>query len=681
MIPLIRDERLLKPSTAAEQKIAEAFLPGCYDIRLKLRDPGVFTDTALRGAMRVERVDADTSSVTMKISVDLYKDVGGVSAGAVVPVFPRADYRGYLTLGKDAFRFVDGALRVRMSSATLAPGTTDWIGGPSLRLAFSLNPPTIPGNPRFGISVRDVSSEIGTGDAVFIGDRLRCATLHIASARDAVIPASNGGTVDWISMFGQADWKFTVDSSDSITHPDDHTVWNPRHLHEALNKITSGKPTIDEEWQVFLLCVEEIQVQGKVLRGVMFDFGEFDANQTPRQGCAIASCWPFPPGTGWYPANSHRVFGEYPPLYFRTAVHEVGHAFGLSHPAAASPKLMMSTTTDLVGASGFPDALPFEFSAGELEWLRHQPDPVVRPGGIPYPASVPSGDDGKIRKSRGLLGCRLEVNALSAEFPLGVPVRVQLSVRNTGTATIELPRRLGFSEGGLEVAVSGPDGRSRRARTNVLLCDEWEWESAKAGDAVWSAVTLLRCSHGAFFPVVGEYAVEISVPVRLGRRRSILRGSCSVRVMEPLSGRERRLARRVFASRELQEALVLGGHGSRRTGRLMTALLSEKCFRCHFAFIEAKRRASIWTGRGRLQELTSLLSDETAMTHKEVLRMCEIILGCFEKGSRATRSAVTLLKTLRKKTQSLVVPANARRDFESLQGRIMQFVRRLEKKN
>lgn len=138
-----------------------------------------------------------------------------------------------------------------------------------------------------------------------------------------------------------------------------------------------------KHWRAHVLIVPRIAYReaGRVERpyGVMYDFGPYDLNGRPREGCAIA-----------YDRVRHD-----PRVYLRTLAHELGHVFNLLHPCDDIPPQPMGTTlmnrtTDLGNPrrrlGRFPENVTWEFSPHDCLWLSVGPEDYVRPGGKPFGA-------------------------------------------------------------------------------------------------------------------------------------------------------------------------------------------------------------------------------------------------------------------------------------------------------
>ena len=141
-------------------------------------------------------------------------------------------------------------------------------------------------------------------------------------------------------------------------------------MHETMLK-RRRRVDLDSESRYHVLCVRRLS---STERGLMYDNAATDSNDVPREGIGI--------GTGWVAAQPFwgslvgRRFGEATSSYFRTALHEVGHAMGLQHNVA---DFGVMNTTDVLARRAtqpaFPENALWSFAADDRHRLRHLPDP------------------------------------------------------------------------------------------------------------------------------------------------------------------------------------------------------------------------------------------------------------------------------------------------------------------
>ena len=163
----------------------------------------------------------------------------------------------------------------------------------------------------------------------------------------------------------------------------------------------------------------------------MYDNAATDSNDVPREGIGIGTGW-VPDEPFWGPLVGRR-FGEATSSYFRTALHEVGHAMGLQHNVA---DFGVMNTTDVLARRAtqpaFPENALWSFAADDRHRLRHLPDPWVRPGGIPFGQSFESAPIADEAAAEAPAGLQLHVEPLLEVVPLGAPVRVEFRLSNHG---------------------------------------------------------------------------------------------------------------------------------------------------------------------------------------------------------------------------------------------------------
>jgi hypothetical protein len=209
---------------------------------------------------------------------------------------------------------------------------------------------------------------------------LRRAVLEIDREAGATVPRDDGAGRGWREVFRQVGWEVTVVEDDHAVTPPASGAWTDAEVHAAMLDWRAHHD-LDREWRFHVLCVARL---ASTERGLMYDAFAADSNNVPREGLALASDWTFPDEEPWGLVRGRR-FGDEPRTYFRTAVHELGHAMGLLHNAADAG--FMNTTTSIArsaAAGAFPDNVRWAFAAEDALRLAHLPDPCVRPGGLPF---------------------------------------------------------------------------------------------------------------------------------------------------------------------------------------------------------------------------------------------------------------------------------------------------------
>jgi hypothetical protein len=155
------------------------------------------------------------------------------------------------------------------------------------------------------------------------------------------------------------------------------TSWNNAEAHAAMLERRDAS-NLDAEWRYHVLCVRRLDATE---RGIMYDASGGDSNNIPREGCVIASHWMIPETPAYGNVQGVR-FGTATGPYFRTAVHETGHAMGLYHNTADN--CFMNTTDQIAenslaaGSAAFPDNIQWSYNGEDAKRLRHMPDIYVR---------------------------------------------------------------------------------------------------------------------------------------------------------------------------------------------------------------------------------------------------------------------------------------------------------------
>jgi len=362
---------------------------GCYFIACGFSGlPPVFV-----GTLRV-----DSRSGELSASGDLYEAAGSENPeepslgevpppGSGVPIFPIPAYRYYLrvtgiaatesggfTLSFEASRFLQQTvilLEGAMSSQWLPQGSF------SAQMAPAAAPEGYPSPELFFTG--DVAKEDNlTGTMLQIGwvsPHLRKAVIEIDRIPGVEVPLDNGAGLDWQAVFNGFGWDVTAALSDSDVKKYGKPMWTADEARAAM-VARRDSSDLDAEWRYHVLVGENIFYKNSEQRGATYD-------ESTRQGLFVSSHIVFSADDArWGPLRGKRA-GESTLTFFRTAVHELGHAMGLGHDKTGF-NFMRSTdeiARDAPADSPFPTNIVWSFAPEDGHRLRHWPDMVVRPGG------------------------------------------------------------------------------------------------------------------------------------------------------------------------------------------------------------------------------------------------------------------------------------------------------------
>jgi hypothetical protein len=216
-----------------------------------------------------------------------------------------------------------------------------------------------------------------------VSEFLRKATIEIDRMPDLELPLNNGAGVTWESVFNGFGWELTVDLSDSDIKKEGSPAWTAAEAHAAM-LAHRDYSNLDAEWRYHILVIKQIALEGEQ-RGWMYD-GDVGFNNVPREGLMLASDYVFPQNEARWGALRGVRAGTSAPTYFRTVLHETGHAMGLGHNSRGF-FFMMPTDSIADGATPdrpFPTNIAWSYSPDDEHRLRHWPDIVVRPGGLVF---------------------------------------------------------------------------------------------------------------------------------------------------------------------------------------------------------------------------------------------------------------------------------------------------------
>lgn len=604
-------------------RAAAALRPGSWRVRLE------GAGETLVGALRVAREEGG-----LRVSGDLYAaaDDGDATDDTAAddtnpdataappppgpPVHPRRLHREYLRVTRLARR-AEGGVEAEFETHRAGPDHR-WALARRLRARLDAEPPDegtaaaaaddaddAKSAPlRWSGEVRDAADDAAADAAAgrltleWAGPWLRRAVVEIDREAGATAPRDDGAGRGWREVFGQVGWEVTVVEDDQAVTPPASGAWTDAEVHAAMLDWRAHHD-LDREWRFHVLCVARL---ASTERGLMYDAFAADSNNVPREGLALASDWTFPDAEPWGRVRGRR-FGDEPRTYFRTAVHELGHAMGLLHNAADEG--FMNTTTAIArraAAGAFPDNVRWEFAAEDALRLAHLPDPCVRPGGLPFvTAAAADAEPAAAPPHQAPPGLELAVAPLAAAFPLAAPVRVEVTLSHRGGEPLLAPLRLGLKGGHVRGRVIAAGGAAldeehvpaaERIFWPLLRCsDDDQLAPLAPGETRRHGLALLRGPGGALFPEPGAYRVEVDLVWRLDGREARLTAATAVTVEPPPDLAAERVAREVLGTPDLLLCVALGGDHLPAGRRALAQALADPVLRPHYAAIEARRLA------------------------------------------------------------------------------------------
>jgi hypothetical protein len=253
-----------------------------------------------------------------------------------------------------------------------------------------------------------------------------------------------------------------------------------------------------------------------------------------------------------------RRFGDDKATYFRTAIHELGHALGLYHNMADNG--FMNTTDSIARRAHpqrpFPENIRWAFNPDDEKRLRHMPDVWVRPGGIQFGEDysvAPVAADDTIAVPEALA---LEVRPIQSIIPFGAPARVDFEVKNVSNAPAIAPQNLSMRGGNVRGTVIDPAGTVRTFQPLVQCIESQPLVRLAPDETVSFSATLLRGPQGALFPAPGLYRIVVEVRWEdVGGRYGLL-GATDLMVLVPNNLNEAKAAFDVIANPDALVAIA-----------------------------------------------------------------------------------------------------------------------------
>lgn len=545
-----------------------------------------------------------------------------------IPIFPRSRYRYYVRVTQILeFVTVGNSFTLGFERYLFDHASSTWTNEGTFTAVMSWTPAPLgyPSSSDYltGDLKDNTGTVVGRLTMGWVSSYLRRAVLEIDRVAASEVPLNNSAGIDWRTIFDQVGWDLTVVESNSDVVEPSGESWSDAEMHAAM-LARRDSADLDREWRYHVICVRRLD---STSRGIMYDNGGTDSNNIPREGAGISSHWVVPNADPWGLVKNMR-FGTATAPYFRTAVHEIGHAMGLYHNTV---DMGIMNTTDVIAASAvppvqFPNNIQWSHAPDDQKRLRHMPDQYVRPGGTPFGtsyATTPISPNDLVEEVEGL---ELQVSPLLEAVPIGAPMRINFKLVNTTDQEIPVPASLSLKSGFVQGKVVDPSGTIRTFKPIVLCVDDEKLRLLKPGQSMKHSMTLLRGAEGSLFPLSGLYRVIVEIEWDVDGFALSVTGETSAMVTPPVDEKHAKAALKILSTPDALLTLAIGGDHLQEGIEAIHAALDNPVLHPHYAIVEAKRVGKRFGKRKADLKAAAELLDKTAiLTGSEIKDAAELV--------------------------------------------------------
>jgi hypothetical protein len=311
-------------------------------------------------------------------------------------------------------------------------------------------------------------------------------------------------------------------------------------------------PRPADAWKLYVLVVTQDADDPDTL-GIMFDFGANDANDLPREGCAI-----FATAHEGLPANGRNPQEVFAQELFLTTAHELAHCFNLHHPDWEGTRFKHDATIESYSLS---DSVRWSLSPQSLKHLRSAPRTLVQPGagGLPFglltdehlaghkptplesfevvevarldtlrrglPVAKTAAVRAALARSRasargaGPQPLELTLQAPKRSFVIGEAVVLTVSLKNTATTPWQVNPLLSLSYRFLNLEIRAPGAQTYYPFRPAVLAEARgrRSETLQPGEALYEEAKVFFGADGWTFSSPGRYALRADYPAGAAR--------------------------------------------------------------------------------------------------------------------------------------------------------------------